>query len=64
MAVARLQKVGTEKTGQTKLEEGRSIFAQVRRSREGELNDLSGRTVQALSAAMTNNLINEKMYCS
>lgn len=47
-----------------KLEEGADGFVQVRRGREGELNDLSGRTVQALSIAMSNDLINEKMFSS
>ena len=47
-----------------KLEEGAGGFVRVGRSQEGELYDLSGRTVQALSIAMSNDLINEKMYFS
>lgn len=44
--------------------EGGGSFAQARRSREGKLNDLSGRTVQNLPIAVTNGLINEKMCFS
>lgn len=47
-----------------RLEEEGDGFVQVRRSRDGKLNDLSGQTVQPLSRAMTNDLINEKMYAS
>lgn len=35
------------------LEEGGDGFVQVRRSRDGKWNDLSGQTVQRLSIAMT-----------
>lgn len=63
--VARPHPGSLQGTGQSVREgRGQGGFKQARRSREGKLNDLSGWTSQALSIAMTNDLINEKMYFS